>query len=212
MRIRSSTAELEEMGEEVDDLVKSASAYRAEIQALSGVDIMADANTYKSTYDILKEIADVWDRMSDIQQASLLEDLAGKRNANTIKSIISNLQDLEGAYNAASNASGTLAEANAKYMDSIQAKIAQFQVAFESLSKTVLSSDLLKNIVDIGTDFVGVIDDIVGAIGVLGTVGIPLLGKTIYDFVKSAGRPKNRRVRLIVPAYTLVVTRNELTA
>ena len=167
MRIRSSTAELEEMGEEIDDIVKSASAYRAEIKALSGVDIMVDDSTYKSTYEILKEIANVWERMSDIEQATLLEDLAGKRNANTIKSIINNIQDLEGAYNAASNASGTLATANAAYMDSIEARMAQFTAAFEELSNTFINSDFVKGFVSFGT---GVVESLTAIIEHLGSI------------------------------------------
>ncbi len=148
MRIRSSTAELEAMGETVDDLVKSSSDLRNEIMALSGVDIMLDENTYKSTYQILNEIAKVWDRLNDVQQATLLEDLAGKRNANVVKSVITNLQDLEGAYESASNATGTLAAANEVYMDSIEAKTKVLQASFESLAVNTFDSGLVKGIVD----------------------------------------------------------------
>ena len=42
MRIRGASAELEDAGEEVDDLVESTPKLRKEIQALSGVDIMLD--------------------------------------------------------------------------------------------------------------------------------------------------------------------------
>ena len=148
MRIRSSTAELEAMGESVDDLVKSSSDLRDEIMALSGVDIMLDENTYKSTYEILNEIAKVWDRLNDVQQATLLEDLAGKRNANVVKSVITNLADLEGAYESASNAAGTLATANEVYMDSIEAKSKVLQASFESLAVNTLDSGIIKGIVD----------------------------------------------------------------
>ena len=184
MRIRSSTAELEEMGEEIDDIVKSASKYRAEIKALSGVDIMANESTYKSTYEILLEIANVWERLSDIEQATLLEDLAGKRNANTIKSIINNIQDLEGAYNAASNASGTLATANAAYMDSIEARLAQFTAAFEELSNTFINSDLVKGFVSFGT---GVVESLTAIIEHLGSIPALITAITAaYTIFKSA--------------------------
>lgn len=42
MRIRGASAELEDAGEEVDDLVESTPKLRKEIQALSGVDVMLD--------------------------------------------------------------------------------------------------------------------------------------------------------------------------
>lgn len=192
LRIRSSTAELEEMGETVDDLVKSASKYRAEIKALSGVDIMLDDENYKSTYQILKEIAAVWDHMTDIKQASLLEDLAGKRNANVVKSIITNLNDLEGAYEAANNAAGTLAEANDVYMQSTQAHIAQFKVAFTELANTLIGSDFVKEVVDFGTTILNILNTISSLIDKLGGlntvlyVTIGLISIIKADAIKAA--------------------------
>lgn len=149
-RIRSATAELTEMGEEVDDIVKSTSKYRAEIKALSGVDIMLDkeGTQYKSIYQILVEIAKVYDNLSDINKAQLLEDLAGKRNAQVLASIITNLDDLTGSYEAAQNATGTLATANATYLDSIQGKMNQLSTSYEQLSMKLLSSGVIKTVVD----------------------------------------------------------------
>ena len=147
-RIRSAKSELIEMGEEVDDLVLSSSKYRGEIQALSGVDIMKDANTYKSVYEILVEIAKVYDSLSDINKAQLLEDLGGKRNAQVIASIITNLRDLQGSYEATQNAVGTLATANETYLDSIQGKMNQLSTSYEQLSMKLLSSQVVKIVVD----------------------------------------------------------------
>ena len=79
LRIRGSKTELEGMGESTDDLASSSSKLREEIKALSGVDIMADENTYKSTAQIIKEIGAVYDKMSDVSQAALLEKLAGEK-------------------------------------------------------------------------------------------------------------------------------------
>lgn len=137
-RIRSATSELTEMGEEVDDLVTSTSKYRAEIKALSGVDIMVDkeGTQYKSIYQILVEIAKVYDGLSDINKAQLLEDLAGKRNAQVLASIITNLDDLTGSYEAAGNAAGTLAQANDVYLNSIQGKMNQLSTSYEQLIGT----------------------------------------------------------------------------
>lgn len=61
MRIRGAS-ELSEMGEDAEDVVISTAKLKDEIKALTGVDIMLDENTFKSTYDILSEIAKVWDK------------------------------------------------------------------------------------------------------------------------------------------------------
>lgn len=46
-RLRGATAELEEMGEETDDVANGTAKLRQEILALSGVDIMKNDNTFK---------------------------------------------------------------------------------------------------------------------------------------------------------------------
>lgn len=70
--------ELEELGEETDGLASSTSKLRGELLALTGVDILeADNKTFKSTYEILKEISEVWSKLSDLSQANVLEKLAG---------------------------------------------------------------------------------------------------------------------------------------
>lgn len=82
MRIRGSKTDLEDMGEEVDDLTNSTSKMRDEIKAISGVDIMSDSQTYKSTFQIMREISKIWNKLSDVNKAGLLEKLAGKNRAN----------------------------------------------------------------------------------------------------------------------------------
>ena len=174
-RIRSATAELTEMGEEVDDIVTSTSKYRAEIKALSGVDIMeSDGQTYRSVYNILKDIAEVYDSLSDINKAQLLEDLAGKRNAQVVASIITNIDDLTGSYEAAQNAAGTLATANETYLDSIQGKMNQLSTSYEQLSMKLLSNNAIKFVVDALKLLVNVLNSIDTATGGLSTMSLEI--------------------------------------
>ena len=79
LRLRGTSVEvLEQMGEETDGVVTSLSKMQAKIKALSGVNILTESGDYKDTYTILKEIGQVWDDMSDIDQAALLELMAGE--------------------------------------------------------------------------------------------------------------------------------------
>ena len=77
MRIRGATTELEEAGESTEGMAESTASLRKEVMALAGVDIMQDEDTFKSTYDILDELSTKWSDLTDIQQASLTELLAG---------------------------------------------------------------------------------------------------------------------------------------
>ena len=53
-------------------MVESTAKLREEILALSGVDIMENNNTFKSTYAIMDELAKKWKDLTDIQQAKCL--------------------------------------------------------------------------------------------------------------------------------------------
>lgn len=79
MRIRGAETELQEAGLDADNMASSTAKLRAEILALSKVDIMKDENTFKSTYDILDELAKKWKDLTDIQRASITELIAGRR-------------------------------------------------------------------------------------------------------------------------------------
>lgn len=63
---------MEEAGLETEGMAESTAKLQAEIKALSGVDIMLDKNTFKSTYQIMEELAGKWEQLTDIQQANSL--------------------------------------------------------------------------------------------------------------------------------------------
>lgn len=169
-RTRKDASALEQLEDDFDTSATAFSKYRDEIKQLSGVDIMISDDEYKSTYDILTGIAEVWDQISDVNQSKLLEDLAGTRNTNVVLSIIQNLQDLTGAYETATNAEGVAASANEIYMDTIEGKLGTLKASFQEFSQDVLNSDLVKAGVDILTQLLNVLDKIVSTLGGLGTV------------------------------------------
>lgn len=86
LRLRGAKVELEEAGLETDGMVESTSTLQEKLKALTGgkVDIMLDADTFKNTTQILREMSQVWDEMTDIEQASALELMGGKRQAKQI--------------------------------------------------------------------------------------------------------------------------------
>lgn len=94
LRLRGAKAELEDMQEDTDGLCDSTSKLREQIKSLTGVDIMLDDNTFKSTTDIIKELGAVWDKLSDSSQAATLELIAGKSRANNVAALLKNYQKL----------------------------------------------------------------------------------------------------------------------
>lgn len=160
MYLRAAKTEAEEAGESTDGMAASVSELRDEILALTGneVDIQIDEDTFKSTYQILQEISQVWDRLSDVSQANLLELLGGKRNANVVAALLENFTVAEDALKTASDAAGSALEENEKQLESIEGKIAEFKAAFQTFSQNLISSETVKLVVELGTGILKVLD------------------------------------------------------
>lgn len=185
LRIRgTSVKQLEELGEEVDGVVESTSKLQAKVKGLSGVDILTDTGAYKDTYTIIKEIAQVWDQMNDINRAALLELLAGKNRSNAMAALLTNLEDLEGAYEDAMDAQGSADAENEKYMNSIQGRIDQFTNSLQTMWKNTLSSSVVKWFVNAGTSIVKFVTQI-------GMIPTALAGVLFYFTAIKKNSPKN---------------------
>ena len=72
MRLRGAKTELEQAGEDVSDMATTTSSLQKKLKALTNgkVDIMVDADTFKSSTQILREMSQAWEDMTDIQQAN----------------------------------------------------------------------------------------------------------------------------------------------
>ncbi len=187
MRLRGMKGELQSIGEEYED-IESISKIQTQIYNLTGgkVNIFRDDGSFKSTYEQLKEISEVYFNLTDTDQANLTEILFGKNRANQGVAILQAFQSgqIEKAYEAATNAAGSAYEEQQKWLESLEAKTQQFEAAFQSLSATVLDSDLLKWFVDLGTDVVSVLDSIIDKHGLLATIVVGS-GAGITAFVKN---------------------------
>lgn len=153
MYLRAAKTEAEAAGVETDGMADSVSALREKIIALTGIDIMIDDDTFKSTYDILAEISSVWATLSDTTQANVLNLLGGKRNANVVSALLNNWKTAGEATKAAMNSLGSALNENETYLDSIAGKLATAQAAFESLSSAIVNSSIVKGTIDLGTGF-----------------------------------------------------------
>ena len=110
MRIRGYDEETEEYSEDVAaltgtiaDLTKVASNNNRGISLFEP----GDPETYRSTYDILSDIADIWDEMTDKNQANLLEALFGKRQAQIGAAILSNFDQARSAIEKMADSAGS---------------------------------------------------------------------------------------------------------
>lgn len=180
MRIRGAKTELEEAGESTDGMAESTASLRQEMLALSGVDIMLNENTFKSTYQIMDELSHKWENLSDIAQATIIELVAGKHQGNVFSSLMSNFDTARSALNTSLNSSGSAMKEHEKWSKSLEARLNKLKSTWQSLSQTFMNSDFLKVGLDFLTGFVDVLDRLIDKVGVIPTL---IGGFTLFSSV-----------------------------
>lgn len=205
LRIRGAKTDLEQMGESTDDVAVSTSKLRDQIKALTnvdgkgGFDILTKSGDFKSTYEIMEGIANVWKEMNDVDKASLLEQVAGKNRANVVSGMLDNWKDAQDAAKTAAESAGSATKENETYLNSINGKISQFTAAFEKLSKDVLDSDLVKFFIEAATWVANTADNIVKLVDNIGLIPAAIAGvgaALVTSLIKNKGTSGKLYARL----------------
>lgn len=167
--------ELRALGEEVDETADSVGKVQAQILHHTGgkVDIFDGMGELRDYYDIMEDISEVYNALSDKEQADLAGILFGGQRGDQGTALIQAFQSgqINQALEAATNAEGSAMQEQERWLESLEAKTQQFEAAFQSLSNTVLDSDLLKGIIDLGTKGVSSLEGIIKALKDINTLG-----------------------------------------
>lgn len=185
LRLRGAKAELEDMQEDTDGLCDSTSKLREQIKSLTGVDIMLDDNTFKSTTDIIKELGAVWDKLSDSSQAATLELIAGKSRANNVAALLKNYQKIDEVMESLGDAEGSAMRENEAIVDSINGRIKVLSATAEEFWQNFIDTDLVKELVSLTSDLLNILTKIVNIGNGAGTLGLIGAGTGIFKFIKN---------------------------
>lgn len=203
MYLRASKTDAENAGIATDGMADSVSELRSELKQLAGVDIMKDDNTFKSTYQIMKELSEVWKDLSDTTQANITELISGKRGGQSTSALLNNFSVAEDAMKQALNSSGSAMRENQTYMDSLQAKLNQLDSAFQKFSTDLMKSDIPKFFVSLATVFVDGADSAVKFAGALPTLTAAISG--VLSVMQMSGKLKNGAGKVNMPSYICCV-------
>ena len=202
MRLRGYDEETQEYSNDVEILSGNIADLTKTADTPGGISIFKDENKeeFRSTYEILEDISKIWDDLTGKQQADLLETLAGKQRGNSIAALIQAFQSgqVQSALSTSQDSEGSALQEQERWLDSIQAKIGQFQASFQSLSQTIISSDFLAFMVDSGTALIDILDIILDKVGMFTVVGAGMFAGNV---LKNRGSSKNHRGRKIVVAF-----------
>lgn len=200
-RIRNVKSELDDLGEAMTD-----AKYEEIVQALTDYNVrLTEANgEFRSTYDILSDIASQWNNMTNMEQSALATELAGNRQQEVFFSIIEQFQEASGAMTAMADSSNYLEQAYAENLEGVTAHINAFKAAFQQLSSDVMNSDTLKMAIDIGRSVLNLADSLARINMLLptliGMVGAIKLGKIGADAIALTLSSKKLAATLIESA------------
>ena len=195
--------ELESLGEEADDVITTTSKLRDTILSATkaatadgkGFDIIDDNGNYKSTYEIMQGLADIYDEIvaKDKELGTnnlnlLLETIAGKNRSNIAASILQSPDVLRDAFESAKDSAGSAQEELEKYLDSIDGKITKLKNNVQEFWATFLDTDVIKGITDTLSGIIQGITWITENIGSVGTVTTAAL--SVFAIKNSGGRAK----------------------
>lgn len=141
--------------------------------------------TYKSTYQVLSDIADIWDELTDKQQAGLVEELFGKNRANIGTAILSNFETARDAIEKMSNSMGDADKEMDVITHSLSYKINNLKETFTGIWQNLIDRGDVGAVVDTLSGLVGIIDTITDKLGGLGTLAV---GGGLFAIFKNFGK------------------------
>lgn len=174
-RLRNTKTELDELGEEVlteakyQELISTLTKYKVSLTDVNG--------EYRGTYNILYDIAQVWDTLDSSEQSALATAIAANRQQDVFFSIINNFKEASDALSAMQNDSeNALTSAFDTYMQSAQASIDRFKTTFSQIGMDALDTNFVSGIVDFGTKLLKMVDKVVVLIDKIGGLKTALIG------------------------------------
>ena len=159
--------ELSDLGEETEGMITTVSKLRNTIQSATsaatkdgkGFDIFDSNGNYKSTYEIMQGLADLYDEIvkKDKELGTnnlnlLLETIAGKNRSNIAASILQNGDMLRSVYEDAQNSEGSAEKELNSYLDSVDGKFQQLQNRTQEFWYNVIDTTTVKSVLDFTTD------------------------------------------------------------
>lgn len=179
LRIQGTEAakeELASLGEDVDDfVVQTQSKIDEQVREYTavasnnfqGVSLLDENGNYRSTYEYLQDIADIYaeivetDKKAGTNRAQgLLELLAGKNRSNIAASILQNPELLRDVYEAAQNSEGSAQEELQAHLDSISGHLEKLKNQWQSLWIADGSREFINFFIDLGTEILKIIENL----------------------------------------------------
>ena len=176
---------------------------QAAFKEIADIDISDGADGLRSVYDILKDIAEVFPTLNDLQRQYLSEAASGNRQSKVLQAIVSNWDEVEKAVKSATESENSSLKENLVFLESVEGHTNRLSSEWQSFSRMLIDSNTIKSVLDFGTNLLKItqISPPVTKFVAYGAalMGIAAAGKSILkssigtslkEIATSIGRPK----------------------
>ena len=138
---------------------------------------------FKSTYQIIKDLGAVWNdgTLKANEKALILQEVAGKHQANVLASLLSNAKDLDKIYEDSKNSAGSAEAENQRFMDSINGRLNALKENTKGIFLDLSNTDFLKNIISGANAGVSALRSLIEKIGAVNSM-VGTLTFTLMSF------------------------------
>lgn len=184
MRLRGYDEETESYSEDVAILTGKIADLTKTAKTPGGISLFTDETkqTYKSTYQILKELSEIYDDISDKNRADLLEAIGGKRGGNVAAAILSNFEAAENSMTTMAQSAGSAMNEMGIIEESLEYKLNALKETGVGVFQNLFDRGDLGAAIELLTGVLAAIDKITESLGLFGTT-IATIG--IVKFIKN---------------------------
>ena len=153
--------ELEELGEDVEGLDQAVLVYQKHLDQYTGgiVQLLDKENgELRSTYDVLNDLAGVWDKLGSQAKAVITKDLAGVRQQDVFSGLMANWDSVNKAISAQADSTGELQKASSIWVDSLQGRLERLKATFQSIAEHLIDNEAIKLTISLLTVVLDIID------------------------------------------------------
>lgn len=150
-----------------------------------GIEVLDATGNLRDMGDVIEDVAAKWDTWTEAQKTAMAQVMAGKRQYNNLVALFDNWDMYTDALETSENATGTLAQQNEIYLESVEAHLQQLSTATEDLYDSLFNAESFKDLIDFGTNAINIFGDFIDSIGGGGTALTALGGIATRVFSKN---------------------------
>lgn len=151
-----------------------------------GIQLRESTGEFRDFDEVLDEVASKWDTYSEVTQRSIASSMAGTHHMNEILVLMQNYSDVQKYMDEAANSTGTSMQKYEAYTDSLAGKIEGFTNSFQTMSSSILNTDVFGGIIDGASSFLNILTQIIDVGG-----GLPAVIGAISAAMGAKGHGKH---------------------